>query len=110
VALLPQTQWLMVASLILANMLTQKGAEDSEQAMALASLKQDASLRQEDTDSELTQRVMMAWEEVPEQPNQESEEEKMQDEAEVQDTGNSVGGSWLALFLCVRKYCGWDVM
>jgi hypothetical protein len=78
-------------------MLTQKGASLAEHAMAPASLKQDALSRHEATDAEFMHAVMTGWEEGPAQPNQAAEEEKMQDEDEVQDTGKSVGNkvSWL---------------
>jgi hypothetical protein len=38
VALAPHTQWLIVPSLILANMLTQNGADEAVHAMAAGSL------------------------------------------------------------------------
>lgn len=76
---------------MLANMLTHAGADDALQAMAPGSLKQEASLRHEETAEEAMQRVIGAEEqEAPEQqPNHLEEAEKMQEEEEVQDTGNS---------------------
>jgi hypothetical protein len=96
----------MVPASTLAYMLTQKGASLAEHAMAPASLKQDALSRQEATEAEFIQAVTMGWEEGPAQPNQAGEEEKMQDEEEVQDTGKSVWNSWLAL-VSTKKKISW---
>jgi hypothetical protein len=49
-------------------MFTQKGAEEALQAMAPASLKQDASSRQEDSADEFMQRVIGWQDDEAQQP------------------------------------------